>query len=757
MRRVGWRVGALLGFAALLSAALGYAWLDVRVEEVFRLATSAAPSRLYSRPLVLRRGIDPFRDGVAEHLDRAGYRLVSGPAVRSGEYAFRPSSWRIGIRRFDHPGGTEPGKTVVLRLDAQGMIAGLELANGESLRTARIEPSEIGVFLSAEARDRIPLKLDDVPRYLVDAILVTEDRRFFRHLGIDLPRVAGALLANLRAGRVVQGASTITQQLAKGMFLSRERTLGRKLREFVIALVLERRYSKEEILQAYLNQIYLGQDGSVAIHGVGLAARHYFGRDVRELDLAEAALLAGVIRSPSSHSPLLNLRGARVRRNLVLDSLLREGRIGEIEHAVASAAPIDLRPDSLGLRSASYFVDYLRKPLVREFGERALESGGLKIFATLDLTLQTVAERVVRRQLEWLEDGARDLKQENSPLQASMVVMEPRTGQILALVGGRDYAQSPFDRATRARRQPGSVFKPVVALAALSRQAADPPAFTLASLVSDAPLRIRMPGKRWAPANHDRRFRGDVTVRQSLEQSLNVPMTRLATAVGLDRVISTARRLGVESPLEFVPSLPLGTFEVTLIEMVRAYSVLASDGVRAPLRGVLSVMSPNGEAVALPHVPPLRVFQPAETYLVTSALQGAVDRGTSTTLRDLGYYGAVAGKTGSTNGFRDALFVAYTPEVALGVWVGFDLNRSIGLSGSSAALPIAADFLIRVIGRRGGRHFRPPAGLERAEVSILQGTECRRIVEHFLSGTVPSDQCERRDTAKARSQAGSGG
>jgi penicillin-binding protein 1B len=234
-------------------------------------------------------------------------------------------------------------------------------------------------------------------------------------------------------------------------------------------------------------------------------------------------------------------------------------------------------------------------------------------------------------------------------------------------------------------------------------------------------------------------------------------MTRLGAALGLARVISTARRLGIESPLEFVPSLPLGTFEVTLIEMVRAYGVLASGGVRAPLRGVLAVMSPGGEAVALPHVPTLRVFEPAETYLVTSALQGAVDRGTSTTLRDLGYYGAVAGKTGSTNRFRDAWFVAYTPEVALGVWVGFDLNRSIGLSGSSAALPIAADFLIRVIGRRGGRHFRPPAGLERAEVNILQGTKCRRLVENFLSGTVPSDQCELRDRADARSRAGRDG
>ncbi len=744
-------IAATLAVALLTAAALGYARFEASVEESFRVAVTSGPSRLYSRPLMLRSGIDPFRDGVAEYLERAGYRLVSGPDVRRGEYAIRPREWRIGARAFRHASGREPGGTVLLRLGPGGMITGLQLADGRTLRTARIEPAEIGAFLPPDGRDRILVSLSDLPNHLVDAVLVTEDRRFFEHRGIDLRRVGAALLANLRAGRVVQGASTITQQLAKSVFLSQERTVVRKLRELLIARALERRHGKDEILEAYLNEIYLGQAGSVAIHGVALAARYYFGRDVRDLGLAESALLAGIIRSPSTHSPLRDPPAALARRNLVLDALRREERISESEHHRALAAPLDLRPDSLRVRSTSYFVDYLRRPLTREFGEHALESGALTIFTTLDMTLQVVAERIVRRRLEWLENEIPYLRQGTSPLQASMVVTEPRTGQILALVGGREYAQSPFNRATSARRQPGSVFKPVVALAALSLQGADRPPFTLASLLPDEPFRIRMPRSGWEPANHDRLFRGDVTVRQALEQSMNVPTAKLGAAVGLDRVISTARRLGIESTLELVPSLPLGTFEVTLIEMVRAYGVLAAEGIRAPLRVVLSAIAPDGEAIAITQAPPLRVFEPAETYLVTSALQGAVDRGTSTTLRDLGYYGAVAGKTGSTNQFRDALFVAYTPEIALGVWVGFDFNRSIGLPGSATALPIAADFLIRVVGSHGGRHFRPPPGIERAAISIQQGEKCRRIVESFLVGTVPSEGCSLHTSASAGS------
>jgi penicillin-binding protein 1B len=328
-----------------------------------------------------------------------------------------------------------------------------------------------------------------------------------------------------------------------------------------------------------------------------------------------------------------------------------------------------------------------------------------------------------------------------------LVVLEPRTGQLLAHVGGRDYATSPYDRATSARRQPGSVFKPVVVLTALARGREDgaAPDFTLASVLLDRPLSIRMPIANWSPANHDRRFRGPVTLREALERSLNVPMVRLGQALGLTRVIATARRLGIESRLEANPTLPLGTFEVTLLEMTRAYGVFAAGGLRPPLRSVLAVRTRENEPVALAETPTLRVFAPEETYLLTTALQGAVDRGTSRNLRDLGYRGAVAGKTGTTSGFRDAWFVAYTPEIVVGTWMGFDFDRPLGLSGSEGALPVVADVLTQVIGRQGGRHFRAPPGLLRRTVEVQTGDRCQRRVEWFLPGTVPEGGCAEAD------------
>jgi penicillin-binding protein 1B len=323
-----------------------------------------------------------------------------------------------------------------------------------------------------------------------------------------------------------------------------------------------------------------------------------------------------------------------------------------------------------------------------------------------------------------------------------MLVIEPRTGQLLALVGGRDHSLFPFNRAISARRQPASVFKPVVALAALAKGGEEAPAFTLASVLSDTPMHVRTSGGDWYPTNHDRRYRGDVTLRQALEQSLNVPMARLGVAVGPTHIIAAARRLGIESPLAPLPSLPLGTFEVRLIEMTRAYGVLAAGGRRAPLRPTLGLVRPDGARFELPTPPTLRVYRASEVYLVTSALQGVIDRGTGTAVRELGYQGAIAGKTGSSDDFRDAWFVGYTPDVVVGVWVGFDDNHPVGLAGSAAALPIAMDFLVGLLGQRGGSAIRPPPGIERTRVRIREGGRCRRLVEVFLSGTAPAPVCD---------------
>jgi penicillin-binding protein 1B len=739
--------------AVLIAGVTVAVWYGIRVEQQvqlrFQASQSSFPSRIYARAPVLYRGMDIIETALAQYLDRLGYRVASRPEVRMGEYVTGTDEWIIGVRPFMHANGREEGRKVIVKLDGNGRIAKLSNQTGQELRTVRIEPAEIGAFIPADGKDRIRVNMEDVPEHLVNAILVNEDRRFFNHSGIDLRRIAGALYANLRSGKVVQGASTVTQQLVKSIYLSRDRTLERKVLEMFIALMLERRHSKQEILEAYLNELYLGQDGAVAIHGVALAARYYFGKDIRDLDLAESALLAGLIRSPSKHAPFRYPDAALERRNFILDQMVQRGRISRAEYTSASESPLGLRPPFVRVESTSYFIDYLRKRLSGRYGNNVLEREGLSIYTTLDLRMQELAQKTVRKRLENIEEENNRLKHDESPLQAAVVVMEPRTGQVLTLVGGRDYIHSPFNRVL-AQRQPGSIFKPVVMLSAVKRKGERDPAFTLASVVKDEPFHINVvsgpkntsSSMLWEPMNHDLGFREAVTAREALEWSLNVPMARLGAATGLTEIISTARRMGITSPLEPVPSLPLGSFETNLLEMARAYAVLASGGLRAPLRDVLSVVGDDGVRHKTSESTPFRIFHSSETYLVTSVLQGSVDRGTSTYLRELGYYGAVAGKTGSTNRFRDAWFVGYTPEIVIGAWVGFDAARGIGLPGAEAALPIVADIMIGILGPNGAARFSPPPGIERVRVAVRKPGSCHYVNELFLAGTAPTGTCD---------------
>ena len=739
------RSGPLPWIVALLllgiSAGIWY-WfaLNAQVEFHFSAAQASAPSRVYARAPALYRGMDVSESGLARHLNRVGYRIVSGTEVSSGEYMTGADKWLISIRPFVYAKGSLEGGRVIVHLDENGLISGINNEQGGELEVVRVEPAEIGAFIPKNGKDRIPVRIEEVPTHLVNAVLAIEDRRFYSHSGIDLYRIAGALVTNLRKGRIVQGASTITQQLVKNLYLSRERTLTRKIREVLIALILERHHSKQEILKAYLNELYLGQSGSIAIHGIGLAAHYYFGKDIYDLELQESAMLAGLIRSPSTNSPFRHPEAAFKRRNFVLSQMLQQETITKSEYQSAIESPLGLRPPLERVKSVSYFVDYLRKKLARRYGKKALEKGGLAIYTTLDLRMQDLAEQTIRKRLEKLEAKVAHLKQGRSPLQGAMIVLEPRTGQILVFIGGRDYKQSPFNR-TLARRQPGSIFKPVVMLTALARRSDGNPAFTLASILKDEPFHINVPNGKWKPMNHNKEFSGEVTAREALERSMNVPMAQLGAAVGYTHIISTARRMGITSPLEPVPSLPLGSYEVTLLEMANVYAVLASGGLRAPLRSILRIVEPNGNSHRTTEVTPFRIFGAAETYLVTSALQGSIDRGTSTHLRELGYFGAAAGKTGSTNRFRDAWFVGYTPEIVVGTWVGFDMARNLGIPGARAALPIVADFMIDVLGRNGAAHFSPPPGIERIRVAIKKEGGCHFLTEYFLSGTAPTHSC----------------
>lgn len=585
----------------------------------------------------------------------------------------------------------------------------------------------IGTLDGTALEQRIPVNQDELPKHLIQAVLAVEDQRFYEHHGLDIRRIGGALLANVKAGRIAQGGSTITQQLAKNLFLSASRTPLRKLREAAIAVVLEIRYGKRVILEAYLNEIYLGQDEGRAIHGVGAAARYYLGKEVRRISLAESALLAGMIHAPNRHVPTRHSREARQRRDLVLQMMAEQQRITRTSAERASRAAVSTRAWPARTVDARHFRDFVTATV-----SDRLPGRGMAVYTTLDATLQRAAERAVRSGLDRLR--APDVE-------AALVAIDPRTGEVLAMVGGRDYGASQFDRATAARRQPGSAFKPVVALAALERREGEDPAFTLASVVDDEPLRVATPAGTWQPTNYDRRFRGRVTVREAMEQSLNVPFARIGLAVGPERIVATARRLGITSPLAAVPSLALGSSEVTLMELVRAYGVLAAGGELATARTILG-RGRYGEAVeSTGGAEPTRVIDPAVAYLVTSTLEGVVARGTGRALSAGGRFEGIAGKTGTSNNWRDAWFVAYTPSLVVGVWVGFDDGRSLRMTGASAALPIVARFLNEASSDESWESFSVPDGITESYVALADGgwmQECGAR-EVFLQGTEPAD------------------
>jgi penicillin-binding protein 1B len=740
-----------LAIAALaVLAAFGACGTGVALEAVVRARlndrTLGATTRFYARPVILQPGARADRARVEAVLERQGYRRSRSRRVALGEYRIRSSEWVVGRRAVRLGEQWEPGLVATVRFGWDDRVQQIRDEDDRELGGLLLEP-EVLRTVARDGEDRVPIPLAQAPAHLVNAVLAIEDQRFHEHGGLDLRRIVGATLANVRSGGVVQGASTLTQQLAKNLFLSPRRSVTRKVREAAMAVVLEGRHSKDEILEAYLNEVYLGQDGALAIHGVGRAAQHFFGKDVTQLDLAESALLAGIIRGPSLYAPRRHPERARARRDLVLDVMLDLEMISEDDHRRARRAPLGVRPPPARVDGGRYFIDYVTRSLRDAHGDDVLRRG-LAVFTTLDVDLQRAAERAVREGLAELERGAPYLRQGEAPLQGALVALDPTTGQILAMVGGRDYGGSQYNRVVDARRQPGSAFKPIVALTALAPGDDGQPAFTLASRLEDEPLAVETPAGTWQPANYDGHFRGEISLREALERSLNVPFARLGLAVGPERIVRMARALGIESRLPAVPSLAIGSADLSPLEMTRAFGVLAAGGYRAPLNATIGVLSREGDLLERIDTDGESVLGAAEAYLVTSALEGAVERGTGRALRRRGFRGAVAAKSGTTNDFRDAWFIGYTPTLAIGVWVGFDDGSTIGLPGSRAALPIFARFLLDAVGRNGEGQFERPFGIELVDVDpstgLRGGPGCWGEPEAFLRGTAPEQSCSSR-------------
>ncbi len=713
------------------------------------------PVVFYARPTVFAPGLRVNATNLEANLDRLGYRRVHHRRVGTGEYYRDRRSWVIGRRGFRISGELRQPTTFVVRVDGwTDRVGSVHTDAGRTLQYATLEPERIHVSSGAGAAiSHTPVPLKAIPGVLLDAVLTVEDRDFFRHDGVDLSRIVGAALANARARGIREGASTITQQLAKNLFLSPRRTPLRKLRELCMAIALEERYTKEEILTAYLNVIYMGQDGGRAIHGVAAASSFYTGRDVSQLSLADAALLAGMIRGPNLYAPARHPERARARRDLVLRLMHERGLITEAARDAALAAALPEPRDAGTQPETRYFTDFVTAQLRAAVGN-ANEARALDVFTSLDPALQSAATRAVAEELPRLEQRYPFLRRADSPVQAAVIAIAPRTGEVLAMVGGREYGVSQFNRAVDAHRQPGSAFKPIVALTALTAGRASGTAqgaFTLASILEDTPLSVATPNGTWQPVNYDRRFSGSITLREALERSLNVPFARLGLAVGAEQIVATARRLGITSPLRAVPSLALGSSEVTPLELARAYGVLGAEGVLAPVNPVLAAVDADGNLLAQFDAGTTRAYSEEEAYLVTSALLGAVERGTGRGLRAAGYHGPFAAKSGTTNDYRDGWFVGYTPDIAVAVWVGFDDGHDLGLPGSRLALPILGRFLALAFDEEGAGTFSRPWGLEAVEIDpatgLRAGWGCGGRRELFLPGTAPTQRCDpfRRD------------
>jgi penicillin-binding protein 1B len=578
---------------------------------------------------------------------------------------------------------------------------------------------------------------------LLNAILAAEDHRFFEHSGLDVHSLARAAWTNLRAGRVLQGGSTITQQLIKNRLVGARRTYFRKLREAWLATLVEWRYSKQQILEAYLNEIYLGQHGGLALRGVGAAAAAYFRKEIHQLTAAEAALLAGMVRGPNSYSPVLHPDRARARRDVVLARMHELSMLPTADLTAAKAQPVRVPPPATPAHPAPYFTDHVRMELEQRFGD-VRASAGTAVYTSLDLTLQRFAEGAVVRGLDRLETRTPRPGREEPPrrLQAALVALDPATGEIRALVGGRDYQQSQFNRATLARRQPGSAFKPFVYLAAL-RPRGDTPPLTAASLVDDTPISLVVGRETWSPRNYNDRYEGRVTVRRALEQSLNAATVRVAESAGLAQVVETAKMLGFSDGLTPVPAVALGVFETTPLELARAYLALVNGGVRPPGPAAVRTVREGDDTVEpVDPAEPAAVLTPAEAYLITSLLEGVMRTGTGAPARALGVTGAVAGKTGTTNDARDAWFVGYSPRLLAVVWVGFDGAEAHGLSGAEGALPIWADFMRQAMETYPQPEFTVPSGIAFADIDVVTGQRANRFCpvvarETFLVGTEP--------------------
>jgi penicillin-binding protein 1B len=708
-----------------------------------------APARLYARPPVLQKGHALTVATLTKTLNGLKYEQKDAPPAAPGEFQVAPGAVLLWPRS---PEGTadEP-VAVILEKDVVKELRGLRTKRPHLQLT--LEPELITYLFDDTREKRRRIEYEELPDHLVKAVLAIEDRRFFSHPGLDPFRIVGAAVRNVQAESYIQGGSTITQQLVKNFFLTPEKSLKRKIQEALLAMVLERRADKKAILELYLNEVYLGQVGSFSIHGMGEAARMYFHKDVGNLTLGESALLAGMIQSPNPYNPYRHRERATERRNLVLKAMSEAGFLENDQAASATAEPLSVERPSVDTAEAPYFVDLVRSQLTERYDEKDLATQNLSVYTTIDLSLQNMAQEVLSEGLANVEKSIKR-KRTKEPLQGALIVLEPSTGAVLALVGGRSYGDSQYNRAILARRQLGSTFKPFVYLTAFEATFDDPslPPITPATVVQDEPSVFLYEDKEYMPENYEDKYLGYVTLRRALAHSLNVATVKVAEMAGYGRVASLWNdRLGMgkTAPVKAYPAVALGAFEATPLELATAYNVLANNGLKVAPVTVLRVVDEKKNALEQHAPQPQRAARPETAFLVTNMMRGVLLNGTAAGAWSMGLPRGidVAGKTGTTNDLRDAWFAGFTPELLCVVWVGYDDNTPVNLSGARAALPIWVEFMKRALAGVKPGHFDVPSANVvfvdiDADTGLLPGPGCEKtIAEAFIPGTEPQEFC----------------
>jgi len=669
----------IVGGAFMLFSYLGY--LDFNVRKQFEGKRWAVPARVYASPVELYAGHTMTIDKLEALLKMLHYREDKTLAAE-GSYFKNGAQVTVKTRDFVFWDQHQASVAMQLNFSAAGIVSIKDITTAEDVAIVRMDPVQIGSFYPTVKEDRVLIKLEEAPDSLIKGLLASEDRDFYQHFGVSVKGIARAIWTNVLAGGMVQGGSTITQQLVKNFYLTNERSLSRKAKEALMAFILEYRYGKNEILEAYLNEIYLGQNGSSSVHGFGLASEFYFGSTLKDLPLEQVASLVALVRGPSEYDPRRFPDRAIQRRDLVLDEMTAEGYISNSQAELAKAKPLNViaRTQHSSNRYPG-FLDLVKRQLNQEYHEEDLTSQGLRIFTTLDTQAQDILESTVTSKLAQLAKTPRA-----NNLEAAVIVTRRDSGEVVALTSGRENIVGGFNRALDAVRPIGSLIKPAIYLTALQ----SPEKYSITTHVDDSTIVVKSQnGVDWIPKNYDHREHGSVALHTALAKSYNLATVRIGMDVGVASVAKTIKDMGVNRSLDLYPSLLLGAASLTPVEVTQMYQTFAGDGFSTPIKGIRAVVDTNGKQLQSYPLNVKQAVDPAATYIVNTMMQEVMHEGTghaaySSFPKDYG----LVGKTGTTNDAKDSWFAGYTGDYLSVVWVGRDDNKPIGLTGATGALPI---------------------------------------------------------------------